>query len=200
MTESDKWIVWKCLVFPGVDETLTFFSPRRAFIVLDFPTLGYPTRPTLCFVGAFPKQSLKSASHHHWRMFWRRDRKPTRQRRSHLEKKIFQFRYRQYSSSRIHAELIVLLDRKIILGTWRFIFSVVIWVWESLILPGIILLYKSLDFREIFSIWFTGSFYSRGCLEYLSSRLLYCSWTCSWEKGMTNVSGIKVVCPEPPRN
>ena len=37
---DERLIVWKCLVFPGVEETLTFFSPMRALIVLDFPTLG----------------------------------------------------------------------------------------------------------------------------------------------------------------
>jgi len=37
---DERLIVWKCFVFPGVEETLTFFSPMRALIVLDFPTLG----------------------------------------------------------------------------------------------------------------------------------------------------------------
>ena len=44
-------IVWKCFVFPGVDETLTFFSPKRELIVLDLPTLGYPTSPTTSLDG-----------------------------------------------------------------------------------------------------------------------------------------------------
>lgn len=61
--ESERWIVWKCLVFPGVDETLTFFSPRREFIVLDLPTLGYPTRPTFNFVGGLPVASEKSTAY-----------------------------------------------------------------------------------------------------------------------------------------
>lgn len=33
-------MVWKCLVLPGVDDTLTFFSPISELIVLDFPTFG----------------------------------------------------------------------------------------------------------------------------------------------------------------
>lgn len=37
---DERLIVWKCFVFPGVEETLTFFSPIRALMVLDFPTLG----------------------------------------------------------------------------------------------------------------------------------------------------------------
>lgn len=37
---DERLIVWKCFVFPGVEETLTFFSPMRAFMVLDFPTFG----------------------------------------------------------------------------------------------------------------------------------------------------------------
>lgn len=41
--------VWKCLVFPGVAETETRFEPSRALMVDDFPTLGYPTRPTMSF-------------------------------------------------------------------------------------------------------------------------------------------------------
>ena len=35
-----RWMVWKCLVFPGVEDTETRFSPRREFIVEDLPTLG----------------------------------------------------------------------------------------------------------------------------------------------------------------
>ncbi len=53
-------MVWKCFVLPGVDDTLTFFSPRRALIVLDFPTFGYPTRPTTAFGGGFPLASVNS--------------------------------------------------------------------------------------------------------------------------------------------
>ena len=38
---DERLIVWKCFVFPDVEETLTFFSPMRAILmVLDFPTLG----------------------------------------------------------------------------------------------------------------------------------------------------------------
>jgi hypothetical protein len=40
-----RWIVWKCLVFPGVLATATHLAPARAFKVDDFPTLGYPTNP-----------------------------------------------------------------------------------------------------------------------------------------------------------
>src|ERR1700733_11653388 len=60
MMDGDRWIVWKCLVFPGVEDTLTFFSPMRALIVLDFPTLGYPTSPTLS-LGVFPPGGVKTA-------------------------------------------------------------------------------------------------------------------------------------------
>ncbi len=49
---GERWMVWKCLVLPGVDETDTFFSPSRALIVDDLPTLGYPTRPTTSLDGA----------------------------------------------------------------------------------------------------------------------------------------------------
>lgn len=35
-----RLIVWKCLVWPGVEETETFFSPSSALIVDDLPTLG----------------------------------------------------------------------------------------------------------------------------------------------------------------
>ena len=48
---SLRWRVWKCFVFPGVEETDTFFAPIRAFIVEDFPTFGYPTRPIWVFRG-----------------------------------------------------------------------------------------------------------------------------------------------------
>jgi hypothetical protein len=48
---SVKMSVWKCLVFPGVAETETRLPPRRALIVDDFPTLGYPTRPTTSLDG-----------------------------------------------------------------------------------------------------------------------------------------------------
>ena len=38
---DERLIVWKCFVFPDVEETLTLFSPMRAILmVLDFPTLG----------------------------------------------------------------------------------------------------------------------------------------------------------------
>jgi hypothetical protein len=30
-------MVWKCLVFPGVLDTMTFFSPASALIVDDLP-------------------------------------------------------------------------------------------------------------------------------------------------------------------
>lgn len=53
-------MVWKCFVLPGVDETLTFFSPSNELMVLDFPTLGYPTRPIESFEGGFPLWSRKS--------------------------------------------------------------------------------------------------------------------------------------------
>jgi hypothetical protein len=39
-TFSLSIIVWKCFVFPGVEETETFFEPIKALIVEDFPTLG----------------------------------------------------------------------------------------------------------------------------------------------------------------
>ena len=32
--------VWKCFVFPGVEETVVFFDPNKALMVLDLPTLG----------------------------------------------------------------------------------------------------------------------------------------------------------------
>lgn len=35
-----RWIVWKCLVFPGVLATATHFAPARALRVEDFPTFG----------------------------------------------------------------------------------------------------------------------------------------------------------------
>lgn len=57
---GESWMVWKCFVLPGVDDTLTFFSPIREFIVLDFPTLGYPTRPITSFVACWPADSVKS--------------------------------------------------------------------------------------------------------------------------------------------
>jgi hypothetical protein len=50
-TLSLRWIVWKCFVLPGVEETETFLEPIRALIVDDFPTLGYPTRPICVFRG-----------------------------------------------------------------------------------------------------------------------------------------------------
>lgn len=50
-TLSLRWMVWKCFVFPGVDETETFFAPIKALIVDDFPTFGYPTRPIWVFRG-----------------------------------------------------------------------------------------------------------------------------------------------------
>ncbi|KAA6416448.1 MAG: hypothetical protein FRX49_03779 [Trebouxia sp. A1-2] len=34
--------VWKCLVLPGVGATAVFLEPKRALIVEDLPTLGYP--------------------------------------------------------------------------------------------------------------------------------------------------------------
>lgn len=46
-TSGDRRIVWKCFVLPGVAETDTFFSPTKALMVEDLPTLGYPTRPTV---------------------------------------------------------------------------------------------------------------------------------------------------------
>jgi hypothetical protein len=57
---GDSWIVWKCFVLPGVDETLTFFSPIRELMVLDFPTFGYPTSPTTILGGDLPSLSAKS--------------------------------------------------------------------------------------------------------------------------------------------
>jgi hypothetical protein len=48
--EGERWIVWKCFVFPGVDETETRFSPSKAFIVDDLPTFGYPTKPIVSFL------------------------------------------------------------------------------------------------------------------------------------------------------
>lgn len=57
---NDRWMVWKCLVFPGVEDTLTFFSPSNELMVLDFPTFGYPTRPTTSFVGWFPDESVNA--------------------------------------------------------------------------------------------------------------------------------------------
>ena len=56
MTDSLRWIVWKCLVLPGVDETDTFLAPISALMVEDFPTLGYPTRP-ICVFLRFPVSS-----------------------------------------------------------------------------------------------------------------------------------------------
>jgi hypothetical protein len=50
-------MVWKCLVFPGVEETETFFAPIKALIVEDFPTLGYPTRPIWVFRGCSDLES-----------------------------------------------------------------------------------------------------------------------------------------------
>ena len=41
--------VWKCLVFPGMLATPTFFFPKTALITLDFPTLGYPVNPIYSF-------------------------------------------------------------------------------------------------------------------------------------------------------
>ena len=40
ITLSERWMVWKCFVFPGVELTDTFFAPIKALIVLDLPTLG----------------------------------------------------------------------------------------------------------------------------------------------------------------
>ncbi len=39
--------VWKCLVLPGVGATAVFLEPKRALMVEDLPTLGYPVRPTV---------------------------------------------------------------------------------------------------------------------------------------------------------
>jgi hypothetical protein len=57
---SDKLSVWKCLVFPGVAETETFFDPSKALMVDDLPTLGYPTSPTINFVGEGSRSFAKS--------------------------------------------------------------------------------------------------------------------------------------------
>lgn len=57
---DDKCIVWKCLVFPGVEDTLTFFSPSNELMVLDFPTFGYPTKPTTSFTGLLPDKSVNT--------------------------------------------------------------------------------------------------------------------------------------------
>jgi hypothetical protein len=52
-------MVWKCLVFPGVDETDTRFSPSKAFIVEDLPTFGYPTKPTISFLSGPVESTIK---------------------------------------------------------------------------------------------------------------------------------------------
>jgi len=45
VTTSVSLRVWKCLVFPGILATPTFFLPSTALITLDLPTLGYPVNP-----------------------------------------------------------------------------------------------------------------------------------------------------------
>lgn len=50
--ESEKWIVWKCLVLPGVEATATRLAPTKALRVDDLPTFGYPTNPIVVFVVA----------------------------------------------------------------------------------------------------------------------------------------------------
>lgn len=40
---------WKCFVFPGVEPTETCLRPIKALMVELFPTLGYPTSPTVNF-------------------------------------------------------------------------------------------------------------------------------------------------------
>jgi hypothetical protein len=37
---GERWMVWKCFVFPGVEDTETFLAPRRELMVDDLPTLG----------------------------------------------------------------------------------------------------------------------------------------------------------------
>jgi hypothetical protein len=56
VSDDESGIVWKCFVFPGVDDTDTFFAPTRELIVDDFPTLGYPTKPTTSEDGATPSE------------------------------------------------------------------------------------------------------------------------------------------------
>jgi hypothetical protein len=48
------------LVFPGVAETETFLDPSKALMVDDLPTLGYPTNPTISFLGDGSRSVAKS--------------------------------------------------------------------------------------------------------------------------------------------
>lgn len=41
--ENFEDFTWKCLVFPGVDDTETFLYCNKELIVELFPTFGYPT-------------------------------------------------------------------------------------------------------------------------------------------------------------
>ena len=52
--------VWKCFVFPGVEDTDTFFAPIKELMVDDFPTFGYPTSPTTSEDGFTPSEFAKS--------------------------------------------------------------------------------------------------------------------------------------------
>lgn len=42
---------WKCFVLPGVADVEVIFCRMMALIVELFPTLGYPTRPTVTIPG-----------------------------------------------------------------------------------------------------------------------------------------------------
>ena len=52
MVSSSRCKVWKCFVFPGWADTPTFLAPKRALMVLDLPTLGYPTNPMVTLVAS----------------------------------------------------------------------------------------------------------------------------------------------------
>lgn len=68
MMDGERWIVWKCFVLPGVDETDTFLAPSRALMVLDFPTLGYPTSPTFSF-GVVPPGGVNTVEQYGYHCF-----------------------------------------------------------------------------------------------------------------------------------
>ncbi|KAH3667207.1 hypothetical protein OGAPHI_002856 [Ogataea philodendri] len=61
MTLSESKIVWKCFVFPGVEETDTFLDPTNALMVEDLPTFGYPTSPICNLFGCPSGGSVKGS-------------------------------------------------------------------------------------------------------------------------------------------
>lgn len=81
-------MVWKCFVLPGVEETLTFFSPIKELMVLDFPTLGYPTSPIDNFEGGLPDASWNSENGPSVSVFGDAMDPLTRERRGRLFEKV----------------------------------------------------------------------------------------------------------------